>query len=67
MSDREMRDANPCYEDLKHITSYLSNTSPTTAERFKRDCDTRIDSPYRLLYKLTKQLIRAQDERICLP
>ena len=67
MENRKIHDANPCYDDLKRIEETLSKTSPVAAEGFKKDCDSRTESPYRLLYKLTKKLIRAQGERICLP
>lgn len=67
MNDRKIHDANQCYEELKVIIESLSKTSPLTAERFKKDCDSRIESPYRILYKIAKKLIRSQEERMCLP
>jgi len=66
MSDRKMHDANPCYEELERVIDSLSKTSPVTAEKFKGLCNSRRQSPYRILCKLAEKLIKSQEERTCL-
>lgn len=55
------------YQQVARLADRLSPVAPETAEYFKHAAKEKKESPFMILYELSRTLIRARRRRISLP